>query len=248
MRNWNKSSCVLCPSKIRGARLILLSVQEHVFQRDRHYTCNFAVSLRAHAKLHFSPWPMFPSSPDYFLRDPTPLFPVFPSFSETCIIPPSWMRRGDGGKCEWAGPERNFNQLFAYTRRVAYFRHGRWANHGWPASYALAPRCIFHGTDVGKGRETMELCGLWIIHRWRMDAGVQSAWLVSAVSARPDSADEQIFYKRAVNWHAPDSHFRGSAGISRRRLIVARAADFAARRIFLPKFSFRIHDCISVTY
>jgi len=129
-------------------------------------------------------------------------------------------------------PERNFNQLFAYTRRVAYFRHGRWATVVHVVC-TRPSRCIFHG-DVGKGRKTTEPCGLWIIHRWRMDA-VQSAWLVSAVSARRDSADEQIFYKCASNWHGPDSHFRRSVRISRRRLIVVtRAMDFAARRIFLP--------------
>lgn len=61
---------------------------------------------------------------------------------------------------------------------------------------------------------------------------VQPAWLVSALFAHRDSAGEQIFYKRASNWHGPDSHFRGSAGISR-RLTVTCAADFATAANFI---------------
>lgn len=190
-------------------------------------TYNFAVGLRVHAKLHFSPCPMFLSSLGYFLRD-LRRFSPFSHLSVKLV----WFHPR-----RWGGDEGN--------ARVV-----RWAVRTRPnviSISCLRTRVGLHISDTVGGpttngarrmhspRDAFFMATTWgrVGKRWSPAAsglstadGWTPAWLVSAVSARRDSADEQIFYKRTGNWHGPDSHFRGSAGISRRRLIVTRATDF----------------------
>lgn len=196
--------------------------------------CNFAADLHAHAKLHFSPRTMC----QVVSWETLATFPHVSTFLRN-LYDFTLVDEEETGKMRMRRTARTLPNVISIsclrTRVGLHISDTVGGPTAVGARRMHSPRdAFFMAATVGKGRETMEPCGLWIIHRWRMDAGIQPAWLVSAVSARRDSADEQIFYKRAGNWHGPHSHFRGSTGISRRRLIVTRAADFAARWIFLP--------------
>jgi len=194
--------------------------------------------LHAHAKLYFSPCSMFPSPLGYFLRDPR-CFSPFSHLSAKLVwvYPHRW--GGDEGnvRVRWTVRTRtNVISISCLRTRVGLHISN---TVGGPTTNGVrrmhSPRDAFFMAAtwgrVGK-RWSPAASGLSTADGWT------PAWLVSAVSTRRDSADEQIFYKRTGNWHGPDSHFRGSAGISRRRLTVTRATDFTTINFSALAFRF----------
>lgn len=227
VRNRDKSSRALISPKISNSYLTWLEQERNV--EDRR------LQSRAHAKLHF---PCIFSPPRSFPKRFS-LLPAFHFAAKTCN---SDSRLTDErGKREPARTRPNVISISCLrTHASDHIFPTRSVDQQRPVHRRICTRSAMHFSWQRRGRgiapETMEACGLWIIHRWRMDAGVQLAWLVSVVSARRDSTDEQIFYKRAGNWHSLDCYFRGPAGIS------ASAYRRGSRRAVNFSFPFRVSN------
>lgn len=241
------------PPKMSAAHFRLLSEQERALEIAvaRVICGNPRVRSRPHTHIH--------AKQHFPLARCTTLCFRRVTFCESHVFPPARSdftlhgarvakRRNARERDSPDPPERNFNQLFAYTCPIAYFRHG--GPSIVPRRRVVCTRarlrCIFHGGDVeGRSGERWSpvACGLSTVDGWtstssrldwcppcpRVQIPRASKYFISACARARDVIDTA----RIPIFVGPRSEFRRGLSSLAPRQFHRKRRTFAVRSLIL---------------